>query len=60
MSAASQGDPAGKRGASSGAGACARTAESDRNSGVIVGDGGAMAIEAAATPVMARSLIERV
>ena len=52
--------PAGKRGASPGAGARARTAEGDRNSGAIAGDGGATAIEAAATPVTALSPIERV
>jgi len=36
------------------------TAEGDPNSGVIVGDDGVMVIDAQATPVMARQVIERV
>ena len=36
------------------------TAEGDANSGVIVGDDGVMVIDAQATPVMARQVIERV
>ncbi len=36
------------------------TAEGDPNSGVIVGDDGVMIIDAQATPVMARQVIERV
>ena len=36
------------------------TAEGDPNSGVIVGDDGAMVVDAQATPVMARQVIERV
>src|SRR5262245_31319456 len=36
------------------------TAEGDPNSGVIVGDDGVMVIDAQATPVMARLVIERV
>src|ERR1700757_5033381 len=36
------------------------TAEGDPNSGVIVGDDGVMVVDAQATPVMARQVIERV
>ena len=36
------------------------TAEGDPNSGVIVGDDGVMVIDAQATPVMARQVIDRV
>jgi glyoxylase-like metal-dependent hydrolase (beta-lactamase superfamily II) len=36
------------------------TAEGDPNSGVIVGDDGVMVVDAQATPVMARQLIDRV
>jgi glyoxylase-like metal-dependent hydrolase (beta-lactamase superfamily II) len=36
------------------------TAEGDPNSGIIVGDDGVMVIDAQATPVMARQVIERV
>jgi glyoxylase-like metal-dependent hydrolase (beta-lactamase superfamily II) len=36
------------------------TAESDPNSGVIVGDDGVMVVDARATPVLARELIERI
>ena len=36
------------------------TAEGDPNSGVIVGDNSVMVIDAQATPVMAREVIERV
>jgi len=36
------------------------TAEGDPNSGVIVGDDGVMVIDAQATPVMARQVVERV
>lgn len=43
-----------------GPGLYAFTAEGDPNSGVIVGDDGVMVIEAQATPVMAKGLIERV
>src|ERR1043166_3596056 len=43
-----------------GPGLYAFTAEGDPNSGVIVGDNAAMVIDAQATPVMARAVIERV
>ena len=36
------------------------TAEGDPNSGVIVGDDGVMVVDAQATPVMARQVIDRV
>ncbi|HLJ21436.1 MAG TPA: MBL fold metallo-hydrolase, partial [Stellaceae bacterium] len=36
------------------------TAEGDPNSGVIVGDDGVMVVDARATPVLARELIERI
>ena len=36
------------------------TAEGDPNSGIIVGDDGVMVVDAQATPVMARQVIERV
>ena len=41
-------------------GAFAYTAEGDPNSGVIVGDEGVMVVDATATPVMAKALIERI
>lgn len=41
-------------------GAYAYTAEGDPNSGVIVGDDGVMVIDATATPVMAKALVERI
>ncbi|GIK81792.1 MAG: MBL fold metallo-hydrolase [Pseudorhodoplanes sp.] len=43
-----------------GRGLYAFTAEGDPNSGIIVGDDGVMVIDAQATPVMAREVIERV
>src|SRR5437899_4640755 len=43
-----------------GAGLYALTAEGDPNSGVIVGDDSVMVIDAQATPVMAREVIDRV
>jgi glyoxylase-like metal-dependent hydrolase (beta-lactamase superfamily II) len=43
-----------------GAGLYAFTTEGDPNSGVIVGDDGVMVIDAQATPVMAREVIDRV
>jgi glyoxylase-like metal-dependent hydrolase (beta-lactamase superfamily II) len=43
-----------------GDGLYAFTAEGDPNSGVIVGDDAVMVIDATATPVMARSLIEKI
>jgi glyoxylase-like metal-dependent hydrolase (beta-lactamase superfamily II) len=43
-----------------GPGLYAFTAEGDPNSGVIVGDDSVMVVEAQATPVMARTVIERV
>jgi glyoxylase-like metal-dependent hydrolase (beta-lactamase superfamily II) len=43
-----------------GPGLYAFTAEGDPNSGVIVGDDGVMIVDAQATPVMAREVIERV
>src|SRR5438552_15485104 len=43
-----------------GSGLYAFTAEGDPNSGVIVGDDGAMVIDAQATPAMAREVIDRV
>ena len=43
-----------------GPGLFAFTAEGDPNSGVIVGDDGAMVVDAQATPVMARQVIDRV
>ncbi|HZP74908.1 MAG TPA: MBL fold metallo-hydrolase [Pseudolabrys sp.] len=43
-----------------GSGLYAFTAEGDPNSGIIVGDDGVMVIDAQATPVMAREVIERV
>jgi len=43
-----------------GPGLYAFTAEGDPNSGVIVGDNAAMVVDAQATPVMARAVIERV
>ena len=43
-----------------GSGLYAFTAEGDPNSGVIVGDDGIMVIDAQATPVVAREVIERV
>ncbi len=62
MSFASQGDLAEKKVtfAELAPGAYAYTAEGDPNSGVIVGDDDVMVIDATATPVMARALIERV
>ena len=36
------------------------TAEGDPNSGIIVGDDGVMVVDAQATPVMARQVIDRV
>ncbi len=41
-------------------GAWAYTAEGDPNSGVIVGDDGVMVVDATATPVMARALIDTI
>jgi len=41
-------------------GVYAYTAEGDPNSGVIVGDDGVMVVDATATPVMAKKLIERI
>jgi glyoxylase-like metal-dependent hydrolase (beta-lactamase superfamily II) len=41
-------------------GVFAYTAEGDPNSGVIVGDDGVMVVDATATPVMAKKLIERI
>ncbi len=43
-----------------GRGLYAFTAEGDPNSGIIVGDDGVMVVDAQATPVMARDVIERV
>jgi glyoxylase-like metal-dependent hydrolase (beta-lactamase superfamily II) len=43
-----------------GTGLYAFTAEGDPNSGIIVGDDGVMVIDAQATPVMAREVIDRV
>src|SRR3569623_1889925 len=43
-----------------GPGLYAFTAEGDPNSGVIIGDVAVMVVEAQATPVMARSVIDRV
>src|SRR5258708_23430158 len=43
-----------------GSGLFALTAEGDPNSGVIVGDDGVMVVDAQATPVMAREVIDRV
>src|SRR6188472_276699 len=43
-----------------GRGLYAFTAEGDPNSGVIVGDDGVMVVDAQATPVMARQVIDRV
>jgi glyoxylase-like metal-dependent hydrolase (beta-lactamase superfamily II) len=43
-----------------GSGLYAFTAEGDPNSGIIVGDDGVMVIDAQATPVMAKDVIERV
>jgi glyoxylase-like metal-dependent hydrolase (beta-lactamase superfamily II) len=62
VSFASQGDLAEKRitFVELAPGAYAYTAEGDPNSGVIVGDDGVMVIDATATPVMARGLIERI
>jgi glyoxylase-like metal-dependent hydrolase (beta-lactamase superfamily II) len=41
-------------------GVYAYTAEGDPNSGVIVGDDGVMVIDATATPVMAKALVDRI
>lgn len=41
-------------------GVYAYTAEGDPNSGVVVGDDGVMVIDATATPVMAKALVERI
>ena len=41
-------------------GAYAYTAQGDPNSGVIVGDDGVMVIDATATPVMAKALVEQI
>jgi glyoxylase-like metal-dependent hydrolase (beta-lactamase superfamily II) len=41
-------------------GVYAYTAEGDPNSGVIVGDDGVMVVDATATPVMARALVEQI
>lgn len=62
MSFASQGDLAEKTitFAELADGAYAYTAEGDPNSGVIVGDDGVMVIDATATPVMARALVEQI
>ena len=62
MSFASQGDLAEKKISFTelAPGAYAYTAEGDPNSGVIVGDDGVMVIDATATPMMARALIERI
>ena len=62
MSFASQGDLADKKitFAELADGAYAYTAEGDPNSGVIVGDDGVMVIDATATPVMAKALVERI
>ncbi len=62
MSFASQGDLAEKTitFAELADGVYAYTAEGDPNSGVIVGDDGVMVVDATATPVMAKALIERI
>ena len=62
MSFASQGDLADKRitFAELADGVYAYTAEGDPNSGVIIGDDGVMVIDATATPVMAKALVERI
>lgn len=62
MSFASQADLAEKRTtfAELVPGAYAYTAEGDPNSGVIVGDDAVMVVDATATPVMARALIEKI
>ena len=43
-----------------GRGLYAFTAEGDPNTGVIIGDDGVMVVDAQATPVMAREVIERI
>jgi len=43
-----------------GEGAYAYTTEGDPNSGVIVGDDGVMIVDARATPVLARELVEAI
>ncbi len=62
MSFASQGDLAEKTTtfAELADGVYAYTAEGDPNSGVIVGDNGVMVVDATATPVMAKQLLERI
>ncbi len=62
MSFASQNDLAEKKVtfAELGEGLYAYTTEGDPNSGVIIGEDGVMVVDATATPVMARGLIERI
>ena len=62
MSFASQGDLADKTitFAELADGVYAYTAEGDPNSGVIVGDDGVMVVDATATPVMAKALLEQI
>ena len=62
MSFASQGDLADKKitFAELADGMYAYTAEGDPNSGVIIGDHGVMVIDATATPVMAKALVDRI
>ena len=59
---ASRGDLAEKKTtfAELGPGLYCLTAEGDPNSGVIIGDDGVMVVDARATPVLARDLIERI
>jgi glyoxylase-like metal-dependent hydrolase (beta-lactamase superfamily II) len=62
VSFASQGDLADKTTSFTelAAGVFAYTAEGDPNSGVIVGDNGVMVVDATATPVMAKVLLEQI
>lgn len=59
---ASQGDLAEKKATFTelGAGAYAYTTEGDPNSGVIIGDDAVMVVDARATPVLARELVDRI